>query len=158
MLGFLSVFHVIGAVALAHGLRGLWHWLHNKERGAGNAFFLVLWGTGFGCMPFVFGLAMASDKNSGAPYVLPAELIVWVGAFLIALLAWDEVFDWLRPFLHADVFLVAFGGVFMTVGAAAGSLVMRDDLLFGMLFGGIFMMVGGLLFAAGVWSLLNAVH
>jgi hypothetical protein len=158
MLGFLSIFHFIGAVALARGLRGLWHWVHNRGRGVGNSFFFVLWGAGFGCMPFVFGLTMASDQESGALYVLPAELLVWAGAFLITLLAWGEVVDWLRPFLHADVFLVAFGGVFMTVGAAVGSFVIRDDLLFGVLFGGIFIVVGGLLFAAGVWKLLNAMH
>ena len=33
LFGFLSIFHVIGAVALAKGVRGIWNWLHEKERG-----------------------------------------------------------------------------------------------------------------------------
>lgn len=158
MLGFLSIFHIIGAVALAYGLRGVWSWLRGKERYAGSALFFVLWGAGFGCMPFAFGLGLAADKEGGTPLVLLGEGIIWGSVFLIALLAWDEVLDWLRPFLHVDFFLIAFGGIFMMVGAGAGSFIIRDDLLMGLLFGGIFVLVGGLLLAIGVRNLLKAIR
>lgn len=158
MLGFLSIFHIIGAVALASGLRGVWNWLRDRERGPGNAFFFVLWGTGFGCMPFLFGLGIGADKEMGTPLVFLGEVIIWGSVFLIALLAWDEVVDWLRPFLHTDMFLVAFGGIFMLVGAVGGGLMTRDDLLFGLLFGGIFMLVGGAFFTFGLYNLLKAMR
>ncbi len=158
ILGFLSIFHIVGAVALANGLRGVWNRVSSKERGAGNSLFFVVWGTGFGCLPFIFGLAMMADEEKGTPLVLLGEVIVWGGVFLIALLAWDEVIDWLRPFLHPDVFLIAFGGIFMLVGAAVGSLIIRDDLLFGSLLGGIFVLVGGLLLAVGLRNLLKAMR
>jgi hypothetical protein len=158
LLGFLSIFHIIGAVALANGLRGVWSWLGDKEQRVGNAFFFVLWGAGFGCMPFVFGLTMAADKEGGTPVVLLGQVMVWGSVFVVALLAWQEALDWLRPFLHVDMFLVAFGGIFMLVGAGAASFIVRDDLLFALLFGGIFMLVGGLILAFGVRNLLRAVR
>jgi hypothetical protein len=158
LLGFLSIFHIIGAVALANGLRGVWSWLRDKEQRLGSAFFFVLWGAGFGCMPFVFGLTMAADKEGGTPLVLLGQVMVWGSVFVVALLAWQEALDWLRPFLHVDMFLVAFGGIFMLVGAGATSFIIRDDLLFGLLFGGIFMLVGGLILAVGVRNLLRAMR
>ena len=158
LLGFLSIFHIIGAVALAHGLRGIWNWQQNRERGLGNSFFFVLWGAMFGCMPFAFGLGLAAENEVGTSLVLLGQVIVWGSAFLIALLAWDEVLDWLQPFLQPEMFLIAFGGVFMMVGAVTGSLVIRDDLLFGLLFGGIFLLVGGLILAIGVWRLVKEIR
>jgi len=67
------------------------------------------------------------------------------------------VVDWLQPFLDTNIFLVGFGGIFMLVGAAVGSFIVRDDLPFGLLFGGIFFLVGGLIFALGVWNLFKEI-
>jgi hypothetical protein len=155
LLGFLSIFHVIGAVALANGLRTMWNWLRDKNRGLGNGLFFIVWGTMFGCMPFAFGLGLAVDEEVGTPLVLLGQAIVWGTVFLIALFFWDDVVDWLRPFLHPHMFLVGFGGIFMLVGAAVGSFMIRADLLFALLFGGIFLLVGGVIFALGVWNLLK---
>jgi hypothetical protein len=158
MLGFLSIFHVIGAVALANGLRSVWRGLRDRKLKAGSGLFFVLWGTMFGCMPFAFGLGLAADKEGGTPLVLLGEALVWGSVFLIALLAWDEILDWLRPFLHPDMFLITFGGIFMAAGMGAGSFIVRDDVLFGVLFGGIFTLVGGVIFAIGVWHLLKEIN
>jgi len=157
LLGFLSIFHVIGAIALANGLRAIWSWLRDKKQGLGNGLFFVVWGTGFGCMPFAFGLGLAVDEEMGSPLVLLGETIVWGTAFLTALFFGDHVVDWLRPFLHPPMFLVGFGGIFMLVGAAVGSFMIRVDLLFGLLFGGIFLAVGGVIFALGVWNLFKEI-
>jgi hypothetical protein len=155
MLGFLSIFHVVGAVALANGLRTVWSGLRDKELRAGSGLFFVLWGAMFGCMPFTFGLGLAADKEGGTPFVLLGEALVWGSVFLVALLAWDEILDWLRPFLHPDILLIAFGGIFMAAGTGAGSFIVRDDLLLGLLLGGIFTLVGGVIFTIGVWCLLK---
>ena len=158
LLGFLSIFHVIGAAALANGLRGVWESVRADDRRAWNAFFFVVWGAMFGCMPFAFGLGLASDRETGTSVVLLGETIVWGIAFLVALLFWDDVIHWLRPFLHPTTFLVGFGGIFMLVGAVTASFVVRDDLLFGLTFGGIFMLVGGIIFALGIWNLLKEIR
>jgi hypothetical protein len=157
MLGFLSTFHVIGAAALAYGLRGVWSGLRDKGRGVGSAFFFILWGTGFGCLPFAIGLGLATE-DGGTPLVLLGQALIWGSAFLAALLAWDAILDWLRFFLHPDMFFIAFGGIFMLVGAIVGSLTLQDDPQFGLLFSGIFMLVGGIIFAIGVWRLLKEIR
>jgi hypothetical protein len=159
LLGFLSIFHVVGAVALANGLRAIWDWLRGKERRPGNGPFFIVWGTMFGCIPFASGLGLVTDKEKvGTPLLLlGGEVIVWGTAFLITLFFGDDVVDWLRPFLHPHMYLVGFGGIFMLVGAAVGSFMIRDDILFGLLFGGIFLLVGGVIFALGVWNLLKEI-
>jgi hypothetical protein len=154
MLGFLSLFHIPGAIGLAHGLRGLWSKLRGDQPAFGNSLFFIVWGSGFGCMPFVFGVGFASE-DGGTPLILLGQIIIWGSVFLIALLAWDEAIDWLQPFLQPNMFLIAFGGVFMLVGTVVGVLMIRDELLFGLLFGGIFTLVGGLVFGLGVWNLLK---
>jgi len=152
MLAFLSLFHVIGAAGLGYGLRRVWNWLRGREAGGGNTLFLIVWGAGFGGIPFFFGLNLA---RLGEPVVFLGEVLIWGSAFLVALLAWDEVMEWLRPFLHPDVFLIAFGGIFMLAGAAAGSFIVREDPLFALVFSGLFMVIGGAIFFAGLRGLLK---
>ena len=156
-LGFLSIFHVVGAVVLAIGLRTVWKGLHNKGQGIVSALYLVLWGALFGCMPFAFGVELAT-KESGTPLVLFGEAAIWGSVFLTALLAWDAIMDWLRPFLDTDMFLVAFGGLFMIVGTGAASFIVRDDLRTGLLIGGLFTLVGGVFFAIGARNALKGMR
>lgn len=59
LLGFVSIFHIIGVVALANGLRAVWTWLRDRERGLGNGLFFILWGAMSGCLPVAFGLGLA---------------------------------------------------------------------------------------------------
>lgn len=157
LLAFLSLFHVIGAVALAYGLRDVWSGLREKRPGVGGKLFLVVWGAMFGCLPFTLGVGLATE-DGGTPFILLGQALIWTSVFLIALFAWDNILDWLHPFLHIDVFLVAFGGLFMLVGTGATALIARDELLFGLLFGGVFTLGGGLFFALGVWRLLKSMH
>jgi hypothetical protein len=157
LLGFLSLFHVGGAIGLAHGLRGVWRGLRNRGQGFGNSLFFIVWGSMFGCMPFAFGVGLASEE-SGTPLVLLGEVTIWASVFLIALLAWDEAIEWLRPFLHPDMFLIAFGGVFMAAGTAAGAMMIREELLTALLVGGIFTLVGALIFGLGILNLLKAMR
>jgi hypothetical protein len=154
-LAFLSLFHIIGAAAVARGLRVMWSGLRDKKPGAAfNSLYLFVWGALFGCMPFAFGLQLAA-KASGTPLVLFGEAAVWGSAFLITLLAGDRVAGWLRSFFNADVAFIAFGGLFMLVGVGVGLLAGRSQPLSGLLIGGLFTLVGGVVFAIGLWNLLK---
>ena len=155
VFGFLSIFHVIGALALANGLRRVWSGLHDKGRGVWSALFFVVWGAMFGCLPFGLSLEFATEEG-GTPFVLLGEALIWGSVFLVALLAWDAILDWLRPFLHSDLLLMAFGGSFMVLGTWVGGSMAGDDQLFGLLFGGIFTLVGGVILAIGVWNYIKA--
>jgi len=154
MLGFLSIFHVIGAVVLANGLRGVWSGLRDKGRGVWSALFSVVWGAMFGCMPFGLGLELATEEG-GTPLVLLGEALIWGSVFLVALLAWAAALDWRRPLLHRDMWRRLVGGSFMVVGTWVGSLMAKDGQMFGLLLGGIFALVGGVIFAVGVWSYIK---
>ena len=81
MLGFLSIFNVIGAVALANGLRGVWSGLHDKGRGGCRSLFFVVWGAMFGCLPFGLGLELATEEG-GTLLVLLGEALIWGSVFL----------------------------------------------------------------------------
>jgi hypothetical protein len=154
-LAFLSLFHIIGATAVARALRAMWSWLRGERSGAAfSALYLLVWGAVFGCVPFSLGAQLAT-KESGTPLVLLGECVVWGSAFLIALLAGNRIVGWLRSFFNADVGLIAFGGLFMLVGMGVGFLAGRSDLLGGLLVGGLFTLVGGVPFAIGLWNLLK---
>ena len=155
-LAFLSLFHIIGAAAVARGLRAMWGWLRGSQPGAVyNSLYLFVWGALFGCVPFTFGLQSATNE-SGTPLMLLGEVAIWGSAFLIALLAGDAIANWLRSFFNADMAMVAFGGLFMLVGTGTGLLVARSELLVGLSVGGLFVLVGGVFFAIGLWNLLKA--
>ncbi len=154
-LAFLSLFHIIGATAVARGLRAMWNWLRGGKPGAAfNSLYLFVWGALFGCVPFTLGVQLAA-KESGTPLVLFGEVAVWGSAFLIALLAGDRIAGWLRTFFNADMAMVAFGGLFMLVGTGTGLLVARSELLVGLSVGGLFVLVGGVFFVIGLWNLLK---
>ena len=154
-LAFLSLFHIIGATAVARGLRAMWSWLRGGKPGAVfNSLYLFVWGALFGCVPFSLGLQLAT-KESGTPLVLLGEGVVWGSAFLIALLAGDGIAGWLRTFFNVDTALIAFGGLFMLVGVGVGLLTGQNDLLGGLLAGGIFTLAGGVFFIIGLVNLLK---
>jgi len=154
-LAFLSLFHVIGATAVARGLRAVWSGLRDRRPGeAFRSLYLFVWGVFFGCLPFTFGLQLAI-KESGTPLVLFGEVAIWGSAFLIALLAGDRIVGWLRSFFNADVALIAFGGLFMLVGVGVGLLAGQSEPLSGLLVGGLFALVGGVFFIIGLWNLLK---
>ncbi len=157
-LAFLSLFHIIGATAVARGLRAVWSWLRGEKPGAAfNSVYLLVWGALFGCVPFSLGLQLATQE-SGTPLVLLGEVAVWGSAFLIALLAGDGIAGWLRTFFNADTALIAFGGLFMLVGVGVGLLTGQGDLLGGLLVGGIFTLAGGVFFTIGLVNLLKEVR
>ena len=157
-LAFLSLFHIIGATAVARGLRAAWGCLRGEKLGAAfNSLYLFVWGALFGCVPFTLGLQLAT-KESGTPLVLLGEVVVWGSAFLIALLAGDRIAGWLRSTFNADTALIAFGGLFMLVGTGVGLLAGQSDLLSGLLVGGLFTLVGGVFFAIGLANLLKETH
>jgi len=154
-LAFLSLFHIIGATAVARGLRAVWSGLRDGKPGAAfSSLYLFVWGVLFGCMPFTFGVQLAT-KESGTPLVLFGEAAVWGSVFLIALLAGDRIAGWLRSFLNADVVFIAFGGLFMLVGVGVGLLAGQSKPLSGLLVGGLFTLVGGVFFVIGLWNLLK---
>jgi len=155
LLLFLSIFHVIGAAVLANALRELWHDLHEGGLKGCRVSFLMVWATMFGCLPFGVGIGLASAED-GTPLLLLGEVLVWTSVFLAALLASGPIKRFLESFLHQEMLLMLFGGVFLVVGVSVASLVAREEGLSAVLAGGISTLVGGAVFGYGLWRLLRS--
>jgi len=140
ILGFLSIFHIIGGVAVGVGLRK-WRsaWKSQLSR---TPPFLLLWGILFGGMPLIFGLA------GGLRSIFVAQAVILLAS--VAVTFW--FFDPLKEMLsHQYMFLIAFGGVFIVVGVIVGGLMIRTETGWqALLAGSIFLVVGTLILASGV--------
>jgi hypothetical protein len=142
-LAFVSIFHIIGGIAIGSTVRNL-----RKGLGGRGIFFLI-WGAGFGCMPLVVGAGMFAQAH--AIYLFAVEVLVLVGA--IGVTAFFP--DWmLETFKSAEVMNIWMGGLFFFVGVGAGAAMLKTEPLFALLFGGAFAGAGALVFYRGLRALL----
>jgi len=155
LLGFLSIFHVIGASVLANAVRDLWDDVREKDPQGCRAAFLMIWATMFGCLPFSFGIAYAGSED-GTATMLAGQVAVWAGTFLGVLLARDAVRRLAEPFLHHETMMMLFGGAFIVVGAAVAAFLREDGQLPALMTGLTFVLIGGGVFAYGLWKLLKS--
>jgi hypothetical protein len=142
ILGFISLFHVIGGAVLGSTLRSI---VTDWPKFGCQHIFLLVWASLFGFMPLLFGF----DREE--PWFLLIQIAILGTTIAVTALAWN----WLRE-ITADnnMVLVLFGGVFLASGAVAGALSMRADKWFvALLIGGIFVLTGGALMARGLRGL-----
>lgn len=140
---FLSIFQVIGGIALGITLRGLIN-QPTLQNVLGRAMFLV-WGSGFGCLPLAF---VFQNDPAQIPLALAIQSAVLLAAIAVPLFWLDRLRE-----LAADknVVAISIGGIFLVVGLVAGSAMLRDrELLGGLLLGGVFTLVGGGIFWHGL--------
>jgi hypothetical protein len=144
-LGFVSLFHVIGGIAMGSALRGL------RGGFSGGTLFLLVWGGMFGCMPLAIG---ANEfGRTGGPAFFAIELGVLIAAILVTALMPDTLLESLKSPLVAPI---AVGGIFFAIGIGAGVLIAQTDLLPALLFGGCFAGAGALAFVSGLAKLLKS--
>ncbi len=151
-LGFLSLFHIIGGIALGSAIRGIWRNVRSRGEGAWMpSIFFVVWGSMFGCMPFAFGF----DPTLPA-WFLPAQLLIWGAPFILATFFGRAVLDWAGPLFNIGTGLIVFGGIFMIAGLLGGYMIFSDGELFqAMLLGGIFGVIGLSIFILGLANLFK---
>lgn len=144
LLGFLSLFHIIGGAVIGTTLRGLRGGL------SCNTPFLLMWGVGFGGIPLMFGWMMFNQQ--GMLYLLIAQILVFVGAILLAALQPAWVFE---PFKTPAVRMIGTGGICLIIGVTIGIATVQQEPMVALLFGGIFGGVGALVMANGVKTLFK---
>jgi hypothetical protein len=155
LFGFLSLFHIIGAAVLANALRTFRDGLREGGTGGCQMVFITIWAVMFGGIPFLFGVQFARSEG-GTVLFLFGEVLVWMAAFLVTLLAQQAIRRALEPFLSLEILLMLFGGGFLLTGVTVMSFVTRVDRRVGLLTGGIFALVGAAIFGFGLWQLLNS--
>ncbi|MFQ5576497.1 MAG: hypothetical protein ACE5G8_05855 [Anaerolineae bacterium] len=153
LLGFLSLFHIIGAVAVGSAVRGIAGVVFGEGGGsvAGSLYFVV-WGSLFGCMPLAFGL----DPNVPR-WILPAQLAIWSVSFLVAAVFGRRAVDWLKPLFTLNTGLIVFGGMFMLGGVFGGYAALQGEapVLTALAIGGVFGVIGLGIFLLGLVNLLR---
>ncbi len=145
VLGFLSVFHLIGGVAIGSVVRG---WL---RRGFSlRGLFLLIWGGMFGVMPLLIGAGMFT--LGGKPYLVVLQIAVLALAILVTALTPDW---FLESFDSQALGSVAFGGLFMLVGAIVFVALVQSEPLVALFFIAVFGGSGALVLVSGVKSALK---
>lgn len=152
LLAFLSIFHAIGAAAIGNAVRGWWQMIRGQENiSLIQSVFFVIWGGIFGCVPFGLG-ADPTLPN----WFLPAELLVWVVAFVGIGIFGKTVLQYLKPLANIHVFLMAFGGIFLASGLLAGwSAFSQGEIWLGLILGVVFAIIGIGMFALGLSGLFK---
>lgn len=145
LLGFLSIFHIIGGIALGSTFNRI---VRDKRIG-GQSIFFIVWGGMFGCMPLTMG-------SQAAPWVLAAQIGILALAIIIPFALGGTLGEGFR---QQGVQTVLFGGVFLVVGMAALGMAIRlipqDTAALGVLaFALIFMAVGVPTFIKGLRDLV----
>jgi hypothetical protein len=145
LMVFLLPFHLGGGAALGFALRSMFKEGFKPASITRNGFFLI-WGSMFGGLPLVFGLAM----GSGRFFLL--EVAIFLGAIVLVAVA----YDWLRElYSQPGMFVASFGFVFFLIGAALTTTFLSEGEPGGLPVGLVFCAVGGLVTLAGVWMLLR---
>ncbi len=140
ILGFLSIFHILGGIGLGYALRQILARQLNPL-----PLFFIIWGSMFGGLPLIMGIA--AFTASGQAFLIPVELLTFVGPILIVAFTPQE---YLASFASAPFFLTVIGLVFLIVGAVMAYAISQQQLLLGCLFGGIFILAGALAAGAGI--------
>ncbi len=144
-LGFVSLFHVIGGIAMGSALRGL------RGGFSGGTLFLLVWGGMFGCLPLAIGWNELGGTGRADFFAL--ELGILIAAILITALMPDSMLESLKS---PQVAPIAFGGLFLLIGIGAGAIMVQTDPLPGIVFGGCFAGVGAISFVSGLAKLLKS--
>ncbi|HEX7587676.1 MAG TPA: hypothetical protein VF478_05115 [Anaerolineae bacterium] len=142
-LGFVSIFHILGGIALGYAVRGL------RNGFDGRKIFFLVWGAGFGCIPLAVGAGIFSDAH--AIYLFGIEILVLASAIVVTALIPDEILD---TFRSPELVPIEMGGLFILIGIVVGGAMLKTDPLFTILFGGSFAGAGALLFIRGLRALL----
>ncbi len=144
---FLVLFQFISAAALGNAARTQWR---GSPGGCGcRLASTMVWAALFGGIPFALGVVVASGE-SGYGWLIPLQVVIWVGTFLAVVLAGDVVRAAVEPLTHSDILMMLFGGGFLLTGVAVLAFApapRRGDVAAA---GSIFL-VGGTIFGIGLW-------
>ncbi len=123
LLGFLSLFHLIGGIVAGSSLRRGIH-----QGWSCNLFGAIFWGIAFGGFPLFIGVS--GFVRMGVLYLAAVELLVFVSALLAAML----MPDWIPEVFNVSALApILFGGVFMVIGVILFMAIAGDSLLYALL-------------------------
>lgn len=150
-LGFLSIFHIIGGIALGSSVRGIRQLIRGEGGSLSNSLFFIVWGGMFGCMPLAFGFDPAIPF-----WVLAAQVLILAAAFIITAIFGRTALNWLKPVFNVFTGLMAFGGIFMAAGLLGAYATLKEgELATALILGLVFGIIGLGIFILGLAGLFK---
>lgn len=148
MLLFLSIFEILGGAAFGAGLRGL-------IRREPITFFFLLWGGGFGGIPFLLGAAefLASEQ----PGYFFAQLFIFLTAIVSVALLPADFLELKGKTASAEIGAII-GAVMTMMGGAFVLFNLKQALSFGFVVGGFFGLLGALILILSAVSIMRSLQ
>ncbi len=152
LLAFLSLFHILGAGAVGNAVRGLWQTVRGEGQiGVLQVLFFAAWGSMFGCAPFAFGIDPTLPN-----WFLPAQITVWLLAFVFAGILGKETMAYFRPLGNIHVLLMLLGGLFLAGGLWGGwASFTTGNVWLALAVGVVFIIIGGGMLGLGLAGLFK---
>ena len=146
-LGFLLIFQILGTIALALAIKGLWNAAQGQPEAVFGHLFFLFFGSLFGCAPLFYGLGYTQTW-----WFLGAQLFVVSATFIATFFKGEDIVYNFRSLLNINTALVILGSLFIISGLASAVLVFNETngLLLGLLFGVIFSLIGFGIIVLGV--------
>ena len=159
---FLLLFQVISAAVLGSALRAYRQGEGRAAYGCQLAFKTV-WAALFGGIPFLVGVAFATNARLGfarwgALWLIPVQMTVWITIFLSVLYAEKTLKSLAETLAHQDLLLMIFGGGLFVTGLAVLAFGGREEGFGPILGGGASFLVGLAIFGITLWRLLRTTH
>ncbi len=136
LLGFLSLFHILGAAAMGSAVRGIWRVIGGQEESVFGYLFFLIFGGMFGCFPLAFGL-----QGDVPLWVFQGQLLILGITFLTAAFLGPTLLSWLRSLFNINTGLIILGLAFITAGLFGGYMMLNQgeevtpSLMVGIIFG-----------------------
>ncbi|MEM7028096.1 MAG: hypothetical protein AAF629_00785 [Chloroflexota bacterium] len=139
LLRFLLIFHILGTIALANAVKGLWNAAQGESEAVFGHLFFLFFGCLFGCSPLYYGLRFTQTW-----WFLTIQLSVVIITFLATLFRGDEIWYNFRSLFNLNTALVLLGSLFIITGLYSAVLVFNDPngILLGLILGGTFNLIG----------------
>lgn len=143
LLGFLSLFHIVGGSVVGATLRNM---RQAGLSGVTNQGCLLVWGVMFGGLPLLFGLA--AFREYGDWWLLPTQITILIATILIVFLLGSSLREMLG---QESVKWLGAGGFLAITGMLTASILMGQKLgWWGAVFGLVFVGAGVAIFVRGV--------
>ncbi len=141
MFGFLSIFHLVGGIAIGLGWR---QWASAWRKEVRTPPFLFIWGVLFGLLPLLFALVMRDWR-------------LLAGQGVVLLIGWALAFWLAQPFGRAIsrrfLWFIVVGAILMIVGSLLAVLAMdagAEKIWERLASGGVLFALGSIILAAGL--------
>jgi hypothetical protein len=140
LLGFVSVFEILGGIAIGTVLRRL-----IERQFSPRLVFFLIWGGIFAMGPFCMGASSFAAIHVG--YLILVQATILIATIGVSAFVPEE---YLSAFASLPVGFIAIGGILLLIGGGFLVARLRQDILTAAIVGAVFLLAGGVFLGAGL--------